>query len=552
MKRIRVTPLIVIPFLLCAAASVAPAQTAPAIDQLFRAVTKPGEPGVAVIVTRKGQVLHRAAYGMANVELGVALQPNHVLRIGSVTKQFTSAAIMMLAEEGKLAITDPITKFLPDYPTQGKTITIEHLLTHTSGIQSYTDMPKWRNMFRQDMPLTEIIDLFKNEPMQFEPGTRWRYNNSGYILLGAIVEKVSGKTYADFVQERMFTPLGMADTRYDVTDQVIPRRAAGYGRAGDRIVNAQYLSMTQPYAAGALISTVDDLAKWDAALTAGRVINADSLAKCFTSYKLAGGNESGYGYGWSIGRYEGRAVQEHGGGIPGFRSYVLRVPADGVYVAVLSNIAAAAPSPDMLARQAAAIAIGKPLVNPTPVTLAPEQLDAYVGRYVTQPGARFVVSREGSRLFVQPGDGAKTEIFPAGNDVFFVRDSFRRLAFQRDAAGTYVRLEIDDWGPQPPATRDTTPETVRTDVTIDPAILKAYVGEYELAPGFVLAVTLEGNRLMTQATGQSKVEIFASSPTEFFLKVVNAQLTFVKDASGAVTGLVLHQGGRDMPAKKIK
>ena len=574
MKHVRVTPLIVIPFLLCAAANVAPAQTATAkpasspaalkppaaaskdaaaIDQLFRAAIKPGEPGMAVIVTRKGQVLHRAAYGMANVELGVALQPDHVLRIGSVTKQFTSAAIMMLAEEGKLAVTDPVTKFLPDYPTQGKTITVEHLLTHTSGIQSYTDMPKWRNMFRQDMPLTELIDLFKNEPMQFEPGARWRYNNSGYILLGAIVEKVSGKKYADFVQERIFTPLGMADTRYDVTEQVIQRRAAGYGRAGDRIVNAQYLSMTQPYAAGALMSTVDDLAKWDAVLTAGRVINADSLARSVASYRLSGGNESGYGYGWSLGRYEGRAVQEHGGGIHGFRSYVLRIPSDGVYVAVLSNIAAAAPSPDMLARQAAAIAIGKPLVNPTPVTLTPEQLDAYVGRYVTLPGARFVVSREGSRLFVQPGDGAKTEMFLAGNDVFFVRDTFRRLAFQRDAAGKYVRLEIDDWGPQPPATRDTTPEPpARTAIDVDPAVMKSYVGEYELAPGFVLAVTLEGNRLMTQATGQSKVEIFASSPTEFFLKVVNAQITFVKDASGAVTGLVLHQGGRDMPAKKIK
>ena len=450
MKRIRVTPLIVIPFLLCAAASVAPAQTAPAIDQLFRAATKPGEPGVAVIVTRKGQVLHRAAYGMANVELGVALQPDHVLRIGSVTKQFTSAAIMMLAEEGKLAVTDPITKFLPDYPTQGKTITVEHLLTHTSGIQSYTDMPKWRNMFRQDMPLTELIDLFKNEPMQFEPGTRWRYNNSGYILLGAIVEKVSGKKYADFVQERMFTPLGMADTRYDVTDQVIPRRAAGYGRAGDRIVNAQYLSMTQPYAAGALMSTVDDLAKWDAALTAGRVINADSLAKMFRVLQ-AGQAETRAATGTAGASAATRAGRSRNTGAASMGSarMSLRIPSDGVYVAVLSNIAAAAPSPDMLARQAAAIAIGKPLVNPTPVTLAPEQLDAYVGRYVTQPGARFVVSREGSRLFVQAGDGAKTEIFPAGNDVFFVRDSFRRLTFQRDAAGTYVRLEIDDWGPQP-------------------------------------------------------------------------------------------------------
>jgi hypothetical protein len=402
------------------------------------------------------------------------------------------------------------------------------------------------------MSVTELVDLFKNEPVQFAPGERWRYNNSGYILLGAIIEKVSGKQYAEFVKDRIVTPLGMTDTRYDATDEIVPRRAAGYARTGERLVNAQYLSMTQPYAAGALVSTVDDLAKWDAGLTAGRVIKADSLARSFTSYRLASGNESGYGYGWSIGRYEGRAVQEHGGGIHGFRSYVLRIPSEGVYVAVLSNLAAATPSPDMLARKAAAIAIGRPLVNPTAIALTAEQLEPCVGRYVTAAGTRLIVSRETSRLFVQPGDGPKTEIFPAGNDVFFVKDSFRRLTFQRDAAGKYVRLEIDDWGPQPPAVRDTAPDPpARTVITVDQAVLKTYAGEYELAPGFVLTVTVEGDRIMTQATGQSKVEIFPSSPTEFFLKVVDAQLTFVKDASGAVTHLVLHQGGRDIQGKKM-
>jgi D-alanyl-D-alanine carboxypeptidase len=568
MKRLLVTPLVLTVVLLsglppsafaqAAAAKPAPraaavaSKDAAAIDALFKSAVRPGEPGLAAIVVRKGETLYRAAFGLANVELGVPLQPNHVFRIGSVTKQFTSAAIMMLAEEGRLAVTDPITKFLPDYPTQGKTITVEHLLTHTSGIQSYTDMPKWRNMFRQDMSLTELIDLFKNEPMQFEPGARWRYNNSGYILLGAIIEKVSGKKYADFVQERIFTPLGMKDTRYDVTDQVIPRRAAGYGRAGDRIVNAQYLSMTQPYAAGALMSTVDDLAKWDAALTAGRLVNADSLAKSFASYTLAGGDESGYGYGWSAGRYEGLAVQQHGGGIHGFRSHVLRIPSDGVYVAVLSNLAGAGFSPELLARKAAAIAVGKPLVNPAAVSLTPEQLDAYAGRYVSAGGTRYVVTREASRLFVQAGGGEKAEIFLAGNDVFFVPDAFTRFTFQRDAAGKYVRLEIDNWGPQPPAVRDNAPETVLKAVAVDPAVLKTYAGEYELAPGFILTVTVEGDRIMTQATGQQKVEIFPSSPTEFFLKVVDAQITFVKDASGAVTQLVLHQGGRDIPGKKVK
>jgi CubicO group peptidase (beta-lactamase class C family) len=572
MNAARVTSCVLIPFLLCAATRAASAQAstakpavsqaapkaaaipkdAAAIDQLFRAAVQTGEPGLAVIVVRKGRALHRAAYGMANLELGVALKPDHVFRIGSVTKQFTSAAIMMLAEEGKLSVSDPITTFLPDYPTQGKTITVEHLLTHTSGIQSYTDMPKWRGMWRQDMTVTELVDLFKNEPMQFAPGERWRYNNSGYILLGAIIEKASGKKYADFVQERIFTPLGMANTRYDVTEQVTARRAAGYTRTGDRIVNAQYLSMTQPYAAGSLMSTVDDLAKWDAALGAGRVLKAETLAKSFTPYRLSNGSDTTYGYGWQISRYGGMDVQAHGGGIFGFRSYVVRVPSDGVYVAVLSNMAAAEPNTDLLARKAAAIAIGKPLVNPPAIALTAEQLEAYVGRYVDVGGTRYNVTRDGSRLFVQRGSGEKSEVFLAGNDVFFVRDDFTRFAFQRDASGKCARLEIDDWGPQPAAARDSTPEKARTEVKLESAALKTYVGEYELAPGFVIAITLEGEKLMAQATGQPKFEIFASASGEFFLKVVDAQITFVKDASGAVTQFVLHQGGRDMPGKKMK
>jgi len=231
---------------------------------------------------------------------------------------------------------------------------------------------------------------------------------------------------------------------------------------------------------------------------------------------------------------------------------VLRIPSEGVYVAVLSNLAAAEPDPGRLARKAAAIAIGKPLVNPAAIALTAEQLEVYVGRYVSPSGTRHAVTREGARLFVQSGDGDKTEIVPAGNDVFFVRDAFTRFTFRRDTAGKYVRLEIDDWGAQPPAMRDTTPEVARTAVKVDPAVLKAYEGEYELVPGFVIAITLEGGKLMAQATGQPKFEIFASGPAEFFLKVVDAQISFVKDASGVVTQLILHQGGRDMPGKKVK
>jgi hypothetical protein len=389
--------------------------------------------------------------------------------------------------------------------------------------------------------------------MQFAPGTRWRYNNSGYILLGAIIETVTGKKYADVVRERIFQPLAMADTRYDDTEAVIPRRAAGYAQTRNGLINAQYLSMTQPYAAGALMSTVDDLAKWEAGLAAGKVVKAAALDRLFANYPLASGAASGYGYGWQIGAHEGRPVQEHGGGIPGFRAHVLRMPSDGVYVAVLSNVAAPEPDPQMLARKAAAIAIGKPLTDPAVITLTEEQLDAYVGQYVAVGGTRRTVTREGTRLFMATGGGPRTEILPSGQDTFFAKDRFMRLLFERDAPGKAVRLRITDWGEEPVATRDDKPaKPAPVQVAVDPALYDAYVGEYELAPGFILTVTREGNSLMTQATGQGKVEVFPSAATEFFLKVVDAQLSIVKDVSGTVTGIVLHQGGRDVPGKKIK
>src|SRR5215216_3268179 len=168
----------------------------------------------------------------------------------------------------------PITRFLPDYPTHDHTITVEHLLTHTSGIRSYTDMPEWPPLWRKDFSVGELIDSFKDQPMQFAPGTRWAYNNSGYVLLGAIIEQLSGLSYAQFVQQRIFAPLGMRQSYYDRTAQIIPKRAAGYP-------NAEYLSMTQPYAAGALASTVDDLARWDRALVDGRLLQPATLARAW-------------------------------------------------------------------------------------------------------------------------------------------------------------------------------------------------------------------------------------------------------------------------------
>ncbi|HSK10098.1 MAG TPA: serine hydrolase [Vicinamibacterales bacterium] len=535
------------------ASAQAPAPGTAAIDKAAQALvtaafTADG-PGGTVIIVKDGVAVYRAARGLASVELGVPLQPDSALRIGSVTKQFTSAAVMMLVEQGKVALDDEITRFFPDYPTRGKRITVEHLLTHTSGIKSYTSLPSWRAVWGKDFTTAELVDLFKNEPMDFDPGEKYQYNNSAYFLLGALIEKVSGTPYAEFVSKNIFTPLGMTSTSYGDTGPIVKGRAQGYARDGGRVINAPYLSMTQPGAAGALVSTVDDLARWDAAVSAGTLLKAASWQRVFTPYRLTNGRSTGYGFGWQVGTFDGHPVQEHGGGIHGFSAYVIRLPEHRVYVAVLANSSDA--NAGALARKLAALAAGKPLVDPQPISMPPAALAEYAGVYQFDDGKVVVTAADGLR--VQPAGGSPARLIPMAPDRFFVPDSFSRFAFERDQAGKVVGLTRTTWngGDKGRLTSEPLP-AARREVKIDPTIFDACVGEYQLAPGFVLTVTREGDRFMSQATGQGKVEIFAASETEFFLKVVDAGLTFVKDAAGKVTGLVLHQNGRDMQAAKIK
>lgn len=211
-----------------------------------------GKPGVTVLVYKDGKVLYRKAFGMANLELAVPMQPDNVFELGSITKQFTSVSILMLMEQGKLGLDDEITKYLPEYPTNGKKITIHNLLNHTSGIKSYTDLPNFRATARTDQSPKEIIDVFKDEPMDFDPGEKWHYNNSGYIVLGYIIEKVSEKSYADFISDNIFVPLKMENSYYGSKSNLVKKRASGYMPIEEGYKNADYLSMTLPYAAGSL------------------------------------------------------------------------------------------------------------------------------------------------------------------------------------------------------------------------------------------------------------------------------------------------------------
>ena len=385
------------------------------------------EPGVAVIVTRDGETLYEAAHGLANLELGVPAAPDTVFRIGSITKQFTAVAILMLSEAGQLDLQDPVTRFLPDYPTHGHTITLEHLLTHTSGIKSYTDLPEWAGMWRQDFSLDGLIALFKDQPMAFAPGERWSYNNSGYVLLGAVIERASGQTYAQFLRERVFAPLGMTRTHYDDPHPIIPGRAAGYEKEGDAFQNAAYLSMSQPYAAGSLASTVGDLARWDAALYTGRLLKTETLERAFAPYRLNDGSPTEYGYGWGVFDVQGQRLIEHGGGIHGFRSHAIRVPAARLYVAALSNNGGLVP--DALAFQVAMLALGTPYPDPVPLALEAEALTRLEGVYEIAEGDERRIVRDGTRLFSERG-GARSELIAVtANEFHFAGAILNRLVF---------------------------------------------------------------------------------------------------------------------------
>jgi D-alanyl-D-alanine carboxypeptidase len=418
---------------------------------------KADEPGATVIVVKDGKTVLRKAYGMADVEKHQPMDAAMSLRLGSITKQFTAVSILMLAEQGKLALSDDITKFLPDYPTHGKTITIEHLLTHTSGIVNYTSRRGFGANSDKDLSVAQMIATFKDDPLEFDPGTRFSYSNSGYFLLGAIIEKVSGVPYAKFVEQRIFVPLGMTQTAYEGHERTPTVRAAGHSRLGtDGFGPSAPLSMSQPFAAGALVSTVDDMARWDAALTAGTLLKPASLERATTSYRLADGSLTHYGYGWQIETLQGHTAITHSGGINGFSTHAIRLPDDKVYVAVLRNSDENRVGPDTIAETAAALAIGKPFPDLKAIKLDAKALDAFTGDYRIDDKTTRTITRDNGRLMMRRTGRPAVEIVPYSDHGFFLENTLVRIEFGRDADGhvnqlTMFQHDLEQVSPRQPA-----------------------------------------------------------------------------------------------------
>ena len=424
------------------------------VDELLNAHVTVNDFSGTVLLASGGKPLVMKGYGYANIEWQIPNTPQTRFRIGSVTKQFTSMMVMQLRERGKLKLEDSVCTYVTPCPDAWKPVTIHHLLTHTSGIPSYTGIASWRATNMVPKTIDQIVAMFRDLPLQWTPGEQFAYNNSGYILLGVVIEKVTGKKYEQALQEMILTPVGMKDTGYDWTSTIIPRRASGYSGHGPGLVNAAPLDMQQPYAAGALYSTVEDLLKWDQALYGTTLLPEAAKTIMWTPFR------NNYAYGWTIAEPSpatfGHRRIAHSGGINGFSSVIMRVPDTNVTAIVLSNNEAGNAS--AVGRDLLAIYYGQPYTIPAPHAVA----------------------------------------------------------------------------------------------KVDPRTFDAYVGRYELAPGFIITMTREGGSLMSQATGQGKFELFPESETKFFAKVTELTVDFVKGADGKVTHFILTQGGREQLAKKIE
>lgn len=402
------------------------------IPQLLERHYPANEPGAVVLVEQDGKTLLRRAYGLADVELQTPLRPEHLLKVGSISKQFTSVAVLKLVHAGKLALDDKAAKHLPGFPHD---VTIEQLLTHTSGVTEYTAIPEYHAALRQDATVDEIVGLIRARPLAFAPGTKYQYTNSAYFLLGAIVEKASGVTLSEFLRREVLEPQGLASTRVDALEEIIPNRARGYQRAGGKIRNATLYSPTRAFSVGWLLSTVDDLSKWNRAPHDGKVLPAALRTRAFTSARLPDGTLTNYGLGWFVNMLEGARVIEHGGDIPGFSSHVLSIPEQKIFVAVLSNDAHHEPRAEFVATQIATFLLGKPW-DPAAVALDDDALNAFTGTYRNAAGVERRVTREGTRLFIERVGGRKSEVFPLSKDTLFYAHAYMTVQFLPD--GTMV------------------------------------------------------------------------------------------------------------------
>ena len=527
----------------------------------------------SALVAENGKVVYKGAYGLANMEWNIPNTPDTKFRLGSITKQFTATLTMQLVEQGKIKLDAKISDYLPDYRKDiGQKVTIHQLLTHTSGIPSYTGQPGFfENVSRNPYKVDDFVKKYASGDLEFEPGSKYAYNNSGYFLLGAIIEHVTGKSYEQVLKENVFDPIGMKNTGYDHHGTIIPKRATGYSKTPDGYTNSLYLDMSIPYAAGSMYSTVEDLYLWDQALYQDKVLSAQSKALMYKPFL------DNYAYGWVVRnasfKQNDKDVQMilHGGGINGFTTLLVRFPQEQHLIVLLDNTGTG--YLDRLSQSIAKILYNQPYEQPKmsivatlEKTITEKGIQAGIAQYrdlkanqaATYDFAEPELNQLGYLLLRSGKQREAIEIFKlnveaypqAFNTYDSLGEAYAAVNERELAKQNYKKsVELNPNNTSAVAALKTLEAPA---VTVDPKVFDAYVGEYEVGPNFTMRIYREGDKFMTQATGQPAFEIFPESETVFSPRAFPAKLTFIKDADGKFNALRIDQGGRVTNGKRIK
>lgn len=506
-------------------------------------------PGIAILVSQNGKILYEGGFGYADIEKNELITPQTKFRIGSITKQFIGAAIMRLQEEGKLSVHDKLSKYIPDF-SKGNEVTIHHLLTHTSGIHSYTNKNEFISRVTKPISEDDLVALIKKEPYDFEPGERFLYNNSGYFLLGHIIRKVTGSSYGEYLREAFFKPLGMSNTGVYENAVKITNEAKGYKSENGSYSADINWDMSWAGGAGALYSTVEDLHLWNQGVFGGKILKPGSLNAALTPVILNNGStppDGKYGYGWFIGDYRGQEVVEHGGGLHGFSTRIARYPEEDLTVVMLTNVipTEVTLNPNTIAEY---FAWDKMDAQNTSVAKdVNEDVSAYEGRYEFGNGLVITVTSESNKLFAQVTGQGKFPIFPSAPGEYFWRVVEARIKFLRDADGVVTKAEFSQNG----STRVIPKMKPEVIVSIDPALLEFYVGKYDFGDNVLISVTKEQDKLYAQTQTSPRFEIKPLSDTEFSLPEFNAKLTFVREGNAKASKFIMDMGGQKKDAPRI-
>ncbi|MEM9329265.1 MAG: serine hydrolase [Bacteroidota bacterium] len=514
-------------------------ESAGPIDSLLRTQFSSKVPGVAALVVHKGEVVYRSAIGEADVELQVALDPAHIFRIASITKQFTAVAILQLAEDGKLSLEDDVRKYIKDFQPDGPPITIQHLLTHTSGFGNQNSIKDWDARVRTaDLNSDYMIGLINEQTPAFAPGSQYAYSNLGYWLLGYVIEEVTGQPYDVYLEERIFEPLGLTHTSYDHAGQIIKNRIPGYSRRNDMYVHPRYLDTRLPYSGGGLLSTVDDLYQWHKALfTDSEVLPTTLLPMAHQSYVLPNETATGYGYGWMIGAVQGQKAIYHDGIIDGFISFAIYLPESDTFVALLTNCDCTKDI-DKLANRIAAVAIKQPYTA-TRIAVSSEQLLQYTGIYRTQSGKEKHITYQDDELVLHDKGGTKVMMTPVGEDIFATEAGLNRMQFSKGTGDTlfYEMTTLQGTTSAQRVSRETI--HLQT-MDMSKVQLEKYAGKYALKGAFTLEIFTEGKNIFGRVGNDAK-QISPYDTDYFFVHEMDARLIFRTDPKGDVVGLTYIQ-----------